>query len=144
MVRNTFYQSLEKNEKLPIEALLLCGGGSGAFTSVLLTPIELVKCKMQVQTVNQTAAAPSIKIAHPGPLKLIGQIYRSQGVKGFFHGGTGTFFRETGGSAAWFGAYEVVTAYRQKSRGGAPTTAIDQMLAGAAGKTSVSLPASSV
>src|SRR5271155_1608383 len=33
---------------LPFSALLACGAFSGAFTSLLLTPIELVKCKMQV------------------------------------------------------------------------------------------------
>ncbi|KAI5284336.1 hypothetical protein KEM54_001418, partial [Ascosphaera aggregata] len=38
----------EKEEELPLHALLFCGSASGAFTSLLLTPVELVKCKMQV------------------------------------------------------------------------------------------------
>lgn len=118
--------------------LLLCGAGSGAFTSVLLTPIELIKCKMQVQSVPYTAIAGSPDVplkssTHPGPLRLISQIYTTQGFRGFFHGGTGTFFRETGGSAAWFGSYEYVTSYLRKWRGAAKNTAGDQMLAGAAG-----------
>ncbi|KAF8803064.1 hypothetical protein BYT27DRAFT_7305306 [Phlegmacium glaucopus] len=36
-------------EKLPLYHLALAAAGAGAITSFLLTPIELVKCKMQVQ-----------------------------------------------------------------------------------------------
>jgi ornithine carrier protein len=81
-----------------MSALLLCGGISGAFTSLLLTPIELVKCKMQVPAVS-----PAAKV---GPLSIISSIYRHQGLMGFWHGQMGTLIRETGGSAAWFGSYE--------------------------------------
>jgi mitochondrial ornithine carrier protein len=81
-----------------MSALILCGGISGAFTSLLLTPIELVKCKMQVPVL-----LPASKI---GPLSIISSIYRIQGLKGFWHGQMGTLIRETGGSAAWFGSYE--------------------------------------
>ncbi|GAW07376.1 mitochondrial carrier [Lentinula edodes] len=37
------------SQKLPLHQLALAAAGSGAITSFLLTPIELVKCKMQVQ-----------------------------------------------------------------------------------------------
>lgn len=42
----------------------------------------------------------------PGPLQLIANVFRQQGVLGFWHGQLGTLIRETGGSAAWFGSFE--------------------------------------
>lgn len=89
-----------------MSALLLCGSISGAFTSLLLTPIELVKCKMQVAVVPH-----AIKV---GPLAVISSIYCHQGPKGFWHGQMGTLIRETGGSAAWFGSYEGMSALFRK------------------------------
>ena len=78
---------------------------SGAFTSLLLTPIELVKCKMQVP-LETRPGGPAIR---PGPLSLIGLIYQHHGIRGFWHGQTGTLIREMGGSAAWFGSYEAIS-----------------------------------
>lgn len=82
--------------ELPFTALLLCGAASGAFTSLALTPIELVKCKMQVPGTAAQRSIPSI----------ISTIFATQGLLGFWHGQLGTLIRETGGSAAWFGSYE--------------------------------------
>jgi ornithine carrier protein len=44
------------------------------------------------------------------PLSIITSIYRHHGLLGFWHGQLGTLIRETGGSAAWFGSYEGVSA----------------------------------
>ena len=84
-------------DALPLSAKVACGGISGAFTSLLLTPIELVKCKVQVPH----GAQPSV-------LSTIASVYKHSGLKGFWHGQMGTLIRETGGSAAWFGTYEGV------------------------------------
>lgn len=94
-------------EPLPLSALIACGGASGAFTSLLLTPIELVKCQMQVPL------SPS-GVRSPGPLSIIASVFRHHGVLGFWHGQLGTLIRETGGSAAWFGSYEGVSALFRK------------------------------
>lgn len=94
--------------ELPFSYLLGCGAASGAFTSLLLTPIELIKCKMQVPIVPSHLAS-SLGYGTtkpPGPLHLVASIFRSQGLLGFWHGQLGTLIRETGGSAAWFGSYE--------------------------------------
>jgi ornithine carrier protein len=96
--------------ELPFYALAACGAFSGAFTSILLTPIELVKCKMQVPLPPPSLASPlgSTVTKPAGALCLIRTIFRAQGILGFWHGQLGTLIRETGGSAAWFGAYEGV------------------------------------
>lgn len=93
---------------LPFQVLLLCGAASGAFTSALLTPIELVKCQMQVPTSRQSPSSPR------NPLAVMSTIYRHNGISGFWRGQLGTLIRETGGSAAWFGSYEGVCAAFRK------------------------------
>lgn len=133
--------------RLPLGALVACGAASGAFTSLILTPIELVKCQMQVPSppppplsssppplplplsytttfttttnisrIPPTAAAASTGAAAavvrpPGPISIIATIYRHHGPLGFWHGQLATCIRETGGSAAWFGIYEAVSAF---------------------------------
>ena len=92
----------ERGVPLPLVALISCGAASGAFTSLLLTPIELVKCQMQVPLSAST-------LQGPGPLSIISSIFRHHGLFGFWHGQLGTLIRETGGSAAWFGSYEGVS-----------------------------------
>jgi ornithine carrier protein len=74
---------------------------AGAITSLFLTPIELVKCKMQVplETPGGIVTAPTIR-------GVIASIYHHQGLMGYWHGQFGTLIRETGGGAAWFGGYE--------------------------------------
>lgn len=94
-----------------MRALLLCGAASGAFTSLFLTPIELIKCKVQVPL-----ETPGMVTARPGMLQLITSVYRHQGVFGFWRGQMGTFIRETGGSAAWFGSYEGTSLFFRKMR----------------------------
>ena len=89
--------------------MLYCGAISGAVTSLFLTPIELVKCKIQVPT-----EIPSVGLQKPGILSIIGSIYRHQGIKGYWHGQLGTLIRETGGSSAWFGGFEGMKLLFQK------------------------------
>ena len=103
---------------LPLSALVACGAASGAFTSLLLTPIELVKCQMQV-------SLSASHLRRPGPLKIIASIFRHHGIFGLWHGQLGTLIRETGGSAAWFGSYEGVSALFRKhnTRSASPPSA---------------------
>ncbi|KAF2146723.1 uncharacterized protein K452DRAFT_348435 [Aplosporella prunicola CBS 121167] len=98
MLQASFYPA---KQPLPFSALLFCGAASGSFTSCLLTPIELIKCKMQVPMEMADG-----RVTRPGPLALIASVYRHQGIAGFWHGQLGTLIRETGGGVAWFGGYE--------------------------------------
>ncbi|KAL4783876.1 mitochondrial carrier domain-containing protein [Aspergillus varians] len=133
ILRATYYSS---TEPLPFSALLFSGAASGSITSLALTPIELIKCKMQVPSQNPAGRAP-------GPLKLIVAVFHQDGILGFWRGQMGTLIRETGGGAAWFGGYEGVSALFRSYQHSSPkidsskpeTTALplyQQMLAGAA------------
>lgn len=99
-------------DHLPFAALLLSGAASGSVTSLALTPIELIKCRMQVP--SETFGK------QPRPLALVADVFRREGLRGFWRGQLGTLIRETGGSAAWFGGYEGVSSlfrsYNQKQK----------------------------
>lgn len=84
------------------------------------TPIELVKCKMQVQmlitpspsTITGAGAVTPLATASirelPGPYAVLRDVIRTAGIRGLWLGQAGTLIRETGGSAAWFGTKELV------------------------------------
>lgn len=111
LLKATFPQP-DQNTPLSLKALIACGGTSGAFTSLLLTPIELIKCQMQVPLSSSSRGHKS-----PGPLSIITSIFRNHGILGFWHGQLGTLIRETGGSAAWFGVYEgVSSSFRSRNQ----------------------------
>ncbi|MCJ1279393.1 hypothetical protein MMC21_007217 [Puttea exsequens] len=103
-----FPEARYRKDGLPLSMLVACGGASGAFTSLFLTPIELVKCQMQVPTLANGTCSPT-------PLTIISSVFRHHGIFGFWYGQLGTLIRETGGSAAWFGSYEGVKILFKKS-----------------------------
>lgn len=104
--RSLIYSSgfTPREEKLSLPALWFTGAFSGAFTSFLLTPIELVKCKIQVPETEAGVVRDNLK-----PMAVMRDIYRHEGLRGFWHGQMGTLIREAGGCAAWFGFKETTT-----------------------------------
>ena len=46
----------------------------------------------------------------PGPISVLVSVIRNTGVRGLWLGHTGTFIRETGGTAAWFGTKEYIAS----------------------------------
>lgn len=103
------------DDKLPLSQLVAAGAMSGAVTSLILTPIELVKCRMQVPLTS--SMDPSLRNASIGPAVVIRDVYRREGLAGFWRGQLGTLLRETGGGAAWFGCYETFSLFfRQRAQ----------------------------
>ncbi|KAK6609467.1 amino acid transporter [Botrytis cinerea] len=82
----------KRDQPLPLEALWMTGALSGALTSLILTPIELVKCKIQVPATTPNGSVP---------VAAKNRLIR-------------TLIRETGGCAAWFGSKETVTSLFRK------------------------------
>jgi len=133
----------------PLSHLLIASAGAGAATSFVLTPFELIKCRMQVQMMSSSAASPLAK--PPGPLTLIRQTLQENGIKGMWLGQTGTFLRETGGGMAWFLGFELAVRYFVAQRGPQATKSDvslgEFMLGGAAagtGYTVLFFPADSI
>ncbi|SCU93440.1 LAMI_0E14378g1_1 [Lachancea mirantina] len=78
------------------------GAFAGACASFVLTPVELVKCRLQVSNLTKVPGAQS-KI-----WPTVKSILAAKGLAGLWQGQSGTFVRETGGGAVWFTTYEIV------------------------------------
>ena len=104
---------------------VLSGFCSGVCVSFLLTPIELVKCKLQIQDgVRERRYA--------GPLDCMRKVVRQHGITGMYTGHSVTALRESFGCAAWFGIYE--TSCRLLAKPGQSRTdlsAVQHVTAGA-------------
>lgn len=110
---------------LPLPALYFTGAFSGLFTSFVLTPIELVKCKIQAPVLAGGSSGTPLR-----PLPVIREVYQHEGLMAFWHGQLGTLIREAGGGASWFGAKETVTAmfYRLRTKSAATPEERQKML----------------
>ncbi|CAG9762861.1 unnamed protein product [Ceutorhynchus assimilis] len=75
------------------------------FSSIAITPTELIKCKLQaMHEVNNAQSSKNIK--YIGPLTLTKQIIKNEGTKGLFRGLVPTLAREMPGYFFFFGGYE--------------------------------------
>jgi mitochondrial ornithine carrier protein len=95
-----------RGQALPLSALWFTGAFSGVFTSFVLTPVELVKCKIQVPN-----SSSGVVRAPLTPLQVVREVFRHQGLRGFWHGQMGTLIREAGGCSAWFGTKETTSEF---------------------------------
>ncbi|KAF4335730.1 amino-acid transporter Arg-13 [Fusarium beomiforme] len=117
-----FASSLVPREQgLTLPYLWLTGAFSGAFTSFVLTPIELVKCRIQAPMSADGSAGAPLR-----PIPVIKQVFRHEGLRGFWHGQLGTLIREAGGGSAWFGAKETVTSMFYQLKTKAATSEIEK------------------
>lgn len=96
-------------ENQPFSQKLICGMFSGFCVASVLTPVELVKCRMQ------TSNAEAVK--YKNSVQCIEAILKEGGPRGLFAGHVGTLCREVPGNAAWFGGYEL-GLYLQTPEGG--------------------------
>jgi len=84
-----------------LQVILIAGGFAGASSAFLLTPIDLVKTKLQIQYANESTSK-----MYQGPLDCAKKIVQQHGVQGLFRGIWPTTIREGIGNAFWFGGYE--------------------------------------
>lgn len=89
-------------QELPFSNVLLAGAVSGAACSFVLTPIELIKIRVQTYTMTGGIGRTNVLVA-------LKEVLGHGGLLSLYRGQMGTLLRETGGSAAWFGSYEAVS-----------------------------------
>ncbi|KAI8328895.1 mitochondrial carrier domain-containing protein [Chlamydoabsidia padenii] len=104
----TLYEDLPEDQlpALSQSQLVLAGTLSGAMASFVLTPVELIKCKLQVQL----GTSHHRHQHYSGPLDVIRHTIHQHGIHGFYRGYLATLIRESGGGACWFGFYEYTCA----------------------------------
>lgn len=100
------------SRSLSMGQICAAGAFTGFFTGVVLTPIELIKCRMQVQRAPVMASEVSAcmggeaSVFYTGAMNCLSHTLRKDGLTGLFRGGISTILREVPGTAVWFGAYE--------------------------------------
>ncbi|CUM63203.1 uncharacterized protein PRCAT00000772001 [Priceomyces carsonii] len=93
-------------DSLSLASKCLSGGFSGFMASFVLTPVELVKCNLQVANL-------SVKETHSYG-SVVKQIVNNHGIAGLWKGLSSTLLREVGGTAIWFGTYEFLIGQFKK------------------------------
>jgi len=103
--------------KLSMAQICFAGGFSALPTTLLMTPMERVKCLLQVQ--DATAASGQRRFT--GPFDVVRHIIRTEGVTALYRGTVATLVRDVPGSVAYFGAYELVKRTLKKQSNSSDT-----------------------
>ncbi|KAJ2481076.1 mitochondrial ornithine carrier protein [Coemansia sp. RSA 2131] len=95
---------------LSLPQLFVSGALSGSICAFVISPVELVKCKLQVENVQGYASGgtQASRTKFKGPLSVVAHLLKTQGVGGLYKGILPTVARETLGVGFWFGTYELV------------------------------------
>jgi uncharacterized membrane protein YgcG len=104
----------------PLHAVSVAGAVAGVALSVILSPTELVKCRMQVGQ-------------HTSPIACLQAVVRTEGAWGLARGLRATLCREVPGNALFFTVYE---GLRRSWLGGRPTGHGSSSSSGGAGEGS--------
>jgi len=86
----------------PILQNFVAGGVGGSCMSLVATPMEHIRIRMQTQIEGQGVAAYS------GSLDATMKIFRSHGISGIYKGATVTLIRDAFGFACYFAAYDTI------------------------------------
>ena len=92
----------KSHQELSLLSQAACGAGAGACASFILTPTELVKCRLQTQHITGKAAAG----VPTKPFAMFMHIATKEGPMQLMKGWTPTLLRELWGYFFFFGGYE--------------------------------------
>lgn len=97
------FDESNNTDDLTLLQLSLAGAGAGFNAAFVNTPIELIKCRMQVQS-----SASAVRFhTYNGPLQVLWKTIKTEGiVKGLYRGHFSTVLREVPGNFCWYGTYE--------------------------------------
>ena len=88
--------------KLSLLDLSIAGAGAGAIVSFIMTPIELIKCRLQVSSQLPTPL-------YRGSVDCLRQTVKQEGIlRGLYKGHLSTIYREVPGNFCWYLTYELV------------------------------------
>ncbi|KAH0454060.1 hypothetical protein IEQ34_018384 [Dendrobium chrysotoxum] len=93
----------KKNEPPSYKSVALGGFGTGALQSFLLSPVELVKIRLQLQTLNHHHHSRG---ESEGPLTIAKRILQTEGLHGIYRGFSITILRDAPAHAVYFWSYE--------------------------------------
>lgn len=115
-VLNAQFQRLlgpQLENEISITRSFLVGSAAGLFTSVIVCPMETIKCIVQVTQVTATATTTSTSTSltnsnNHAVLSVLSEKLRTQGIKSLYHGVVPQMARDIPGSAIYFGCYDAL------------------------------------
>lgn len=113
-------RNVYSKDYLSITDIFRCGTISGLVQCLVSSPSELIKIQIQVKKLGDTSN-----------MKLIKEIYKTTGIKGYFRGMTSTILRDMPSYGVYFASFEYLQRYfRKNNKSNIITTFISGGLAG--------------
>lgn len=94
-----WFQGVGFHDQMTITQASLAGSFAGGVACILGTPMELVKCRLQMEIVPENGKRTKARHMALGILK-------EEGIRGLYRGNVVTMLREVPGSGVYFAAYE--------------------------------------
>jgi len=92
-------QGLKPTDDLTIQQAMIAGATAGFAVTSVMTPVELVKCRLQME-------GTGIKGKTISAMRMAKTIVKKSGPRELYKGGIITLLREVPATAVYFGAYE--------------------------------------
>ena len=108
-------------QTLPVSDILISGAVGGFFYSFILSPMELFRIKLQIQTKDSL-------VKYNSALHAAMDIYIKHGIRGCYKALDATFYREIVGGAVYFGVYESLMQFSTDYYGNRNRIPITQVL----------------
>ncbi|KAK6914893.1 Mitochondrial substrate/solute carrier [Dillenia turbinata] len=105
ILSRSFDSSLAANDPPSYKGVALGGFGTGAIQSLLLSPVELVKIRLQLQ-LQDYSNLPCQTAARRGPIDVAKSILRLEGLRGLYRGLAITTLRDAPAHGFYFWTYE--------------------------------------
>lgn len=102
VLSRAFDSSIPSTDPPSYKGVALGGVGTGAIQSLMLSPVELVKIRLQLQ--RQLHDGPDQ--ANRGPVGVAKNIFRTEGLRGLYRGLTITMLRDSPSHGFYFWTYE--------------------------------------
>ncbi len=107
-VAKNYFKRKNKNSTLSVNDYIKCGMFAGFCNSFVISPVELIRIKLQVQGKSNTTPQ------YNGTADCLSKIIKSHGLKGVYQGLSATIFREIPAYGVYFGAYETLMGKAEK------------------------------
>ncbi|PUZ58752.1 hypothetical protein GQ55_5G533500 [Panicum hallii var. hallii] len=96
-------QESSTSEPPSYSSVALAGVGTGALQTLILSPVELVKIRLQLEAAGHKHRRPG---DHHGPVDMARDIFRREGLRGIYRGLTVTALRDAPAHGVYFWTYE--------------------------------------
>lgn len=105
ILSRAFDSSASATDPPSYRGVVLGGVGTGAIQSIMLSPVELVKIRLQLQNVSH-ANLREAAASHKGPVSVAKSILKTEGIKGIYRGFVITVLRDAPAHGVYFWTYE--------------------------------------